>query len=66
MICKPCNNTKHEECKTRNKGKMYPDCDCQHRTEVKTIVIPDKGGPAKVVDSNGNSGSTKVPSTHSN
>lgn len=38
MICKDCTKADHETCKKRNINKQGDDCDCQHRTEVKTVV----------------------------
>jgi hypothetical protein len=39
MICPDCKwdpnkpeiKAHHENCKSRNEGKVPPDCDCQHR-----------------------------------
>jgi hypothetical protein len=39
MICRPCAQANHADCKERNKNKQGSDCDCQHRVRAKTEPV---------------------------
>jgi hypothetical protein len=40
MICSFCKGGEHETCKAANENKQPSACDCQHRVDKSTIVLP--------------------------